>query len=648
MARKTPITPKMDRSIPMLMTVIAVTALVVRLGHLAGASGYPAFFTPIVDSGEYHRIASDYAAGKGMGLEFFWQVFLYPFLLSLLYGVTGPSVVAAKIVQALLGTVTCVLVFSLGRRLFDRRIGLTAGLITALYGPLVFFEGEILATGLAAFFAVLLMLLLLRTPEDRGPLHFAATGAVMALATLTRATFLPFVGVASVWIVFALRRRGAAPGRIAGRLGLLLAGFALVAGSVAYKNRAVTGRFSFLPETGSLNLYMGNNPETDDIMALRPGSDWNNLLNRAKREGATTRDEARAYYRDLFLDYMTGRPLDFLYRMGRKAVQLTSSREIPSNLDPYDVARHSPVLRVLLFRIGGFGFPFGLLLPLALLGIFRFRRALPAPLVLFLIVYGGAILLVFVTGRYRAPMIPILAVPAALGLLHLVDRIRDRAPAPAAVEAGLMILLGVAISLPGPFAAERVDYAGELRYCLGVEAHRNGDDEEARKQLLEALRIRNDYGDAQGLLGIIAADQNRREEALERLTAAVTIDPDLESAQHALGVLLFDLDRIEESLAPFAEVVRINPRSLEGHSSMGRALGRLNRPEEALKHFEKALEIRPDEASVHLDMALALIQAGRLEEARKAVDRAHREALRRGDQATLRRIGALIQSMKKR
>ena len=62
--------------------------------------------------------------------------------------------------QACLGAVTCGLTVLLGCRLFDRSTGLLAGLMTAFYGPLIFFESELLGSGWAAFWAVSLLLLL--------------------------------------------------------------------------------------------------------------------------------------------------------------------------------------------------------------------------------------------------------------------------------------------------------------------------------------------------------------------------------------------------------------------------------------------------------------------------------------------------------
>ncbi|NIP87451.1 MAG: GlcNAc transferase, partial [Planctomycetales bacterium] len=52
----------------------------------------------------------------------------YPYLLAGIYWVFGFSLTAVRFVQAILGGATCSLTYVLGRRLFDRRVGLAAGI----------------------------------------------------------------------------------------------------------------------------------------------------------------------------------------------------------------------------------------------------------------------------------------------------------------------------------------------------------------------------------------------------------------------------------------------------------------------------------------------------------------------------------------
>lgn len=622
-------------------------ALAARLVHLYGASKHPTFLTPIVDSGEYNRIAQTLAEGEPMGPEFFWQVFFYPYFLSRIYSLFGYSIVAAKVIQAVLGSIVCVLVYLLGKRIFDRPAGVLAGCVAALYGPLIFFEGELLATGLAAFWAAVLMLLLMNVGEKKGLWFYFVLGLSGGLAVITRVTFLPFCAAAALWTVYALRRSSLEWKAILRKEILILAGFLLVTGAVAFKNKTVTGRFSFLPETGPLNLYMGNNPDTSEIMAKRPGAAWDGLLNMPVRQGAKTRAEAREFFMDRFRNYVFTRPLHFTGRMARKLVHLASSREISSNLDMYAMRKCSPLLGVLMWKAGGFGFPFGILLPLSLLGLFLHRRRLPLHVYLFWGLYSLAIILVFVTARYRAPMIPILAVPAAAAVLSIAGWIKAKHWSKAAagiLPVGLMAFL---FSVAGPFAAEEVDFEAEMYYCLGIEEERLGNHPEAAADLEEAIRIDPAYGDAHGYLGYVLIRMGKKDEALEHLKRAVAINPDLDSAHVSLGGIHLEAGRLDEAAGHYGEAVRINPMSVETRQKLGSILGQMGKPKEAAKQFKKALEINPHSHVLLYKLGVALFQQGNFEEAAPTLRRALIGFENSGDRSAASMIKSLLAQIAK-
>jgi len=629
-------------------TGLFVLALVVRVVYLIGISSHPAFDLPIVDSGSYHEIARSLAEGNKIGPDLFWQVFLYPLFLSGIYKLFGISILAAKVVQIIIGSLVCVLVFFLGRKIFDGRTGILAGCLTAVYGPLLYFEGELLATGLAAFWSVVLILVYLEALEKKTLLLCFAAGLLSALSVLTRVTFLPFVAAFGIWIVFRLWRSAMQRTAVIQRVLLLLGGFLLVTGPVAFKCQSTTGRFSFLPGTGALNLYMGNNPDRPEIMALRPGSDWDRLLNEPILHGAKTLPQARAYFMDRFWGYLFSRPFHFMNRMARKTAHLFSSREIPSNMDLYAARDYSFVLSALMWKAGGFGFPFGVLLPLALLGIVIHRRRIPMPIILYLTIYPLAIILVFVTARYRAPMIPILGLFAAAGIWSLMDRIKKRNLFQAG---GLLVGAGVfslVISLPGPFAAEEVDYEAELQYCLGNQCRSIGRLKEAETHLRRAIELDPQSSDAHGILGLCLSEQGQTQEALARFNKAIELDPDLESAHFNLGTFLSSLKRPDEALIHFQEALRINPLSRQAREcgvsirvNQGSLLGREGKAKEAAKRFREALAMDPQSGFARYSLAISLSQMGKFEEALRELDLAMASANKAKDRTLATKINSL-------
>ena len=62
-----------------------------------------------------------------------------------------------RVIQVGIGGLTCALVWSIGRQLFSPAIGRWAGIAAVLYGPAIYYGGEITPAVLAAFLALLLL-----------------------------------------------------------------------------------------------------------------------------------------------------------------------------------------------------------------------------------------------------------------------------------------------------------------------------------------------------------------------------------------------------------------------------------------------------------------------------------------------------------
>jgi hypothetical protein len=340
------------------------------------------------------------------------------------------------------------------------------------------------------------------------------------------------------------------------RGGALAVGFLLVALTVALLCHGETGRFSFLPRSGPINLYIGNNPDTDSTLMIRPGSQWRNLTRLPTVHGSTTGEGDRSFFMGRFLRYVKTDPRGYINGLLHKTVQFLSPRELPRNVDVYIYRRYSGLLSAFAWKARGFGFPFGLIFPFALIGLYTYRRKIPFPLYCFVVLYPLAIILVFVTSRYRTPIIPVLAVPAAMGLRHLADSVRKERLTQAAVMAVAAAAIAILTSLPGPFATERYDYRAEMHCSVGFELSKRNRHDEAISHLEEALRLSPGYGDAHKFLGLIKNMQRRPAEAVEHLTRALEAEPDSYLIGYYLGAALLNLGRSEEAAGHLEEALR--------------------------------------------------------------------------------------------
>jgi len=132
---------------------------------------------------------------------------LHPYFLALGRELTGGTS-GAKLLQCLLGALLAPVVLAVATRTFDRRVGVAAGLLAALYPELVWHSAHLWSEPL---FMVLLwgaIALVFAADADGRLGTAAAAGLLFGLAALTRDPALYFVPLAALWL--AVRRP---PGR---------------------------------------------------------------------------------------------------------------------------------------------------------------------------------------------------------------------------------------------------------------------------------------------------------------------------------------------------------------------------------------------------------------------------------------------------
>lgn len=570
-------------------------ALLVRGLYLYDSAGAPTHDLPVVDSLVYHQAAAQLAEGGGLSESFFFQPFLYPAFLSLIYWTSGSSILFARIVQIVLGSFTCLLTFLVAEKLFNRKTAWIAGATAAFYGPLIFFEAELLATGLAAFLFMAWIHLLLKAESPASLLLLGITGG---LAVLARPTLLPVLIVGLIWLACRMRRWNAL---------VPLLGFALAVLPVAFLNQKVTGQFGFLPSSGGLNLYVGNNPNFAETVNARPGSQWSDVIDLPRRHGQGESMWTRqAFFLEQVKDYASGDPAGFALGLGSKSLQFVSSRETPRNLDIYLFRRWSLMLKVLVWKAGVFGFPFGLLLPLAVMGFFFHYRKIPVIVPLSIAVYSAAVVLVFVASRYRVPVVPLLCIMAGAGITGLIQKKK-------LAIAGVATLL--LCTLPGPFVAERMDYEPELHCCLAETLQQSGRIDEAIERFEQAIALEEEYADAHANVATLYMLKGRIEEAVQANERALEIQPGLAQAHGNLAVLLTNLGRYEEAEAHCEEGLKIRPHEEAFHFNLARICAEQRRMGEARMHLEKAIEINPRHGASQFELARFLEREGRIEDA---------------------------------
>ena len=572
------------------LVALAVLALGLRLGYLFQAADSPFFDTPIVDARSYteyaRELATDSWAGRPMP---FWQAPFYPYFLAVLFSFFGENYYLPRLLQALAGTVTCLLVFKLGREVFSPTVGWIAALGAALYGPFLYFEGELLPTTWAVLFDAVLLLVLLWGQRQGGTLPALIAGLVLGLGTLAVPNVLLFAPVAAWWMyrwwpAAATRRRAL-------HVAIFAVGLLMLVGPVTLRNRIVGGEWVLISFNAGVNFYLGNNPDYDRTVAARPGAGWSEVVDLPQREASITQPGAGSnYLLGKAWEYIRTEPGDYLALLLHKSYLFWHGAEIPRNTDPYFAAEYSPLLRLLLWKYG-LAFPFGLVSALALLGVayvlLKPERRTPATylVLLFAGVYMLSVVLFFVTGRYRLPAVPCLLLLAAYGACTLAG-LRHR---PLYLSAGTLAVLLLVTNAGSATTSPHV--AAFHHYSLAAIYENKGMKTNALQHYRRAVELAPSHRRALlGLAHMYGATQ-RYDDAAHTWRQFLDHHPDQDDVRLQFADFLRLRGQFQESAAEYQKLLARQPDQAHLYLRLGRAAAAAGRLEQAEAAYLQALEL---------------------------------------------------------
>ena len=572
------------------------------------AAGSPFFDAPMADAQTFFQQAEQFAATFGLGEEPFNGPPLYPVFLGVLYRLFGADFFAFRLIQFTLGALSVVLLYLIGRRVFSPGVGLAAGAAAAVYGPLIYFEGELLPPGLAIFLNLSLVLFLLRAGTVGHPWSCLAAGLLLGVAGLAVPhVFLFGLGVAG-WIL--LRRDPGLSARLGRALSLAL-GMLLVIGGTTWRNYHKGGDLVLLSSDSGLSFFLGNNPDRARTAGLGPGADRDELIRQPVREGFAKPSEQSAYFWRAAISFAREEPAAFLRSLAGKAFHFWQGGEIRRHTDIYFSRAHSPLLAGLVWH-HWLAFPFGIVGPFALVGLLLAiveKRA--GLIVLFVLCHAAAVVAFSATARYRLPAVPLLILLACYAGAWLKDRVSARQWRSVLPAAGLLLLAAWPLNARAVAPAE--DARG--RYYAGLAYARKGMPARATLELRKALDLEEGHYDARLKLGELLVDLDNPAEAREQFRLLARRHPLRADPRRNLADLHLEEQRIEEAVALFEEIVELEPAAASSHYGLAGALSLAERREAARDSYLKALELDPGHFEAGYHLAVLYQQEGRWREA---------------------------------
>jgi tetratricopeptide (TPR) repeat protein len=541
------------------LLIIFIFAFILRLLYLFQLKGVdPLFYHPIMDALYHHEWAVSIVAGDWLGKDSFFRAPLYPYFLSFVYHTCGINLLVPRIIQSFIGSVNCVLIAMIGTFLFKKRIGVIAGLTAGVYPLFIYFDNELLIPAILMFFVLLGFYMMLRlSARDVSKMGWFFIGIVWGLAAITRPNVLLFLLILPFWLLKRLKEK-AKTAILCGALGVL----SMII-PITVRNYIVSREFVLVAWQGGINFYIGNNPYSDGVRAVIPGTreTWWGGFHDAKRfaeealKRKLTNSEIDKYWFYQGFKFIKEKPLHACRLFLQKAYLFFGGFEFSNNRDIYFFTRLT-YLKFLIFILPLSQFPFGLVFPLALAGVYIFtrknkpnwysknRRLDTVSMLIFIITYSLSFIIFFVCARYRLVIIPFLIIFASFAVVFFLEQIKEKKFKELVIPLVVFIVSFLFFNA-NIFHAKPTNPA--LSYLtMGVSYYEMGRKKEALGCYLKAIEIDPRQAGGYFSIGNIYAEMGKFDEAKNLYLKAIELDPYLALAYNSLGnVYLETLDYVK-------------------------------------------------------------------------------------------------------
>ena len=594
-----------------IFIAIFLLAFTVRFIHLNQLTAMPTFDQPIMDEFYHLSLAKQILSPQGYPDEPYFRAPLYPYLLAGYLALAGKSLYLVRLYQIIIGSLLPLMVLLIGLKLLPRMAAYLAGAIAAIYPTFLYFDSSLLITSSITLLACLLLYQLYRCQEKPSTGNFILAGLILGAAGLARPNILLLGPALLGWILLIIKPKTGLRKALVNYLGMGAACIIIIL-PVTIRNYAVAGDFVFISWQGGYNFYLGNNRQASGWSATATGIDksWQGgyeeaiaiAQNQANRFLKCS--EVSGYWFNRALEEMIDNPGMFFTLLYRKLRLIFNGFEIPNNQHLYLVLGFSTAYRLTQFYEPIF-FPFGLLAPLALIGLaFSFQSWRKFLILhLFLISYIMTLLLFFVCARFRQPMIPVFIILAVYGVIKVIDLIKNRQ----VYKIGITILALVLLFIESNHMLIDLDknrMKADNNYLLGSSY---------------LAKFKAKYGDGyQRLRPPYPPEINK---ATHHLNQTIKLDPYHSLGYNDLGTISMRCEQWDQASHFLTMAIRTDSSSYPAYINLARTLVINNSSDEAFDIMTKAARRFPYNHEVQYNFGLLAYDLGYYDLAEAALEK---------------------------
>lgn len=353
------------------------------------------------DEHEYWKMVDNFISGKGLMVAETLKAYrppLYPLFLAVAVKI-GAGILGIRIVQALIGALTCIFIYILSKKIFNEKVAIFSGFISAVYPFFIFYTGFLLTETLFIFLVVMSVLTIVNlSQKDTSSNYGLLAGIVNGFAGLCRPTMELFFPFCLIFVLFSKDMLNLKIKKIV----YACLGFILVLTPWIIRNYVAIGKFVPGTTMGGAVFWEGNNPYSEGgPCRYFPEGIW--------QIEETSRD--RIFYR-LTVECIKKDPVRFVKLLGKKFLRF------------WNIVPNAADYRGNLYRLISV-FSFGILLPFFIVGILTSRHNRHAMFLLWIIIFFTVFHMIFLASiRYRVAIEPFVIMLASSGFITLMDMLK--------------------------------------------------------------------------------------------------------------------------------------------------------------------------------------------------------------------------------
>ncbi len=445
-------------------------------------------------------------------------------------------------------------------------------------------------------------MIILKSGEKPSNRRIYIIGLIYGLAAIARPTILVILPVLIFYLFFYRLKPQAKFKKRLIPIAILFAGLLTVILPVTIRNYAVGKDVVLISYQGGVNFWIGNNDQADGKTAGAPGyfkaqGEYQDNVKFSSRRVAENDlgkelkpSQISSYWYKKGFEYIAKHPDGFIRLFIKKLYFIWNSYEIESNRNLYSQREYSSLLSILLWHTL-LGFPFGLIAPLALAGIYIMIRKWERRYLLLLGIlfsYQLVLILFFITSRFRVPTLPFLIILAAFAIDYFITNIKRKN---IKLTIPLIIFIaGLLISNSLLFGVKPQNTSRSNQALAAMYMRQNMPD----SAVVYAQRaIEENPNDPAGLIFLGTAYEQMRDysRAAEAFEKAIVLSPDDAFAQDHLGYAYYRLGEYQQALLHCRNALEIDSNIIDIYTHLGNIYKDLGQTDSAFMILRKGYQI---------------------------------------------------------